>query len=335
MIQNAWYVAVPSSRLSARPVGTRVLEEDLVVFRGPDGRARALLDRCAHRGVKLSLGRCEQGGVVCPYHGWRYDGEGVCQEIPSLSSEQRIPAGVRVPTRPCVEQDGYVWVWMGAADAVDGAPLPIFEYDRHRWVQGTIPMDCPGLRAIENSVDPTHAAFAHPWTHPQWFRRRFVGLSEGSLETRVTERGMLIFAPATADEDASGPVPDDVFVTSEFELPDRVTVVLAGRFRQVIVLHMVPTGESTCRLEYLVRSPLPFGPKLHLAKREPRILRQDRVLMESAQSSYEREGPGFERSVAADFPMILARRIHELAVQGQFEDKRAALPQRRVTRLVA
>ena len=48
-LPNHWYVACLASELGSTPIGRRVLDVPLVLFREADGSARALLDRCPHR----------------------------------------------------------------------------------------------------------------------------------------------------------------------------------------------------------------------------------------------------------------------------------------------
>ena len=103
-VPGYWYAACASRQLRAVPRAARLLNLDLVLFRASDGGARALLDRCCHRGVKLSRGRCIEGAVSCGYHGWRFDGSGRCVEIPSLGPEQRIPAKAQVPAFACEQR---------------------------------------------------------------------------------------------------------------------------------------------------------------------------------------------------------------------------------------
>ena len=74
------------------------------------GRAGALLDRCAHRNVPLSLGRTVEGRLQCAYHGWRYDPEGNCVAVPGLCGEAMKQSRV-VPAFAVREADGFVWVF--------------------------------------------------------------------------------------------------------------------------------------------------------------------------------------------------------------------------------
>jgi phenylpropionate dioxygenase-like ring-hydroxylating dioxygenase large terminal subunit len=338
MIHNHWYIGCASSQLDTKPVAATILDRQVVLFRDDTAAPHALLDRCVHRGVRLSLGTIANGGLACGYHGWRFDGAGQCVHIPSLVQGQRIAKGCQVPPFPTREQDGYVWVWIGDRDPGDAPPPAIPEFAARRWMQGVVPMKCSALRAIENNLDWCHPYFAHPKTHGQYFRTKRRGFQDEQYEIRVTESGLVLFAPVTAE--AEQPIPDRADVRLTFELPDRVTVDFGGPERgaswreklgagMTIVMHFVPTGTSSCRLEWLVSNPMPFGGRMMWSKREPKIFEQDRVLLESSQPWYDAGGE-FERSVEADTSTLLVRRIYDLAAQGSWEQHKTSLPRRRI-----
>ena len=73
------------------------------------GEPACLQDRCCHRTAKLSKGWCENGHIVCGYHGWTYDRDGTLVKIPQFSPDQIVP---RLGVRPyhCAERYGYAWV---------------------------------------------------------------------------------------------------------------------------------------------------------------------------------------------------------------------------------
>jgi phenylpropionate dioxygenase-like ring-hydroxylating dioxygenase large terminal subunit len=299
-----------------------------VLFRDSSGRPHALLDRCCHRGVRLSLGKVVDGVLACRYHGWRYDGGGRCVHIPSLTTGRCIPKGVEVPSYPCVEQDGYVWVWIGEPGYALRPLAKISEFAVYRWRQGSIPMQCDMMKGIENNLDWCHPYFTHPWTHGQFFVTRFRGFREQHYEMRLTDHGLIVFAPVTASEDA--PIPERPFVKLSFELPDRIRVEFWKPFHLIVLMHFVPTGHNTCRLEWLMTKFLPIGSRLSWSAKEPRIFAQDRRVLESTQFWYDREGDAFEHSVEADASTLMARRIVALAAEGCWEEKRSLLPRRRI-----
>jgi phenylpropionate dioxygenase-like ring-hydroxylating dioxygenase large terminal subunit len=87
----------------------------LVLGRDSGGRPFALRDSCPHRGIPLSYGRLDSGGLLeCCYHGWRFEPvSGQCKEIPSLTSDSKLKIErIFANAFPCREQDGYFWVLM-------------------------------------------------------------------------------------------------------------------------------------------------------------------------------------------------------------------------------
>lgn len=333
-LREYWYVACASSQLGDAPRAVRVLDRDIVVFRGGGRRPRALADRCCHRGVKLSLGRVTQGALACGYHGWRYSGGGECVHIPSLAGGRRIPERCGVPAFPCAEQDGYVWVWLGEGHG--GAPPPAPSIDgfaAHRWDQGSVELGCASIKGLENNLDWCHPAFAHPWTHWQFYTALFRGLREELLELRPTPDGMTLRGPVP--EDGGAPGQRSLQTLLSFKLPDRVEVRSLGGPSRRIVLHFVPTAPDRCRLEWMIARALPFGARVRFRQEEPAILRQDRLLLESAELACAEPGALREHHVEADAPALLLRRILESAARGEWEQRRASLPERRVIRVMA
>lgn len=331
-IESSWYIAAPSSRLADQPLACRVLGHDIVLFRDTAGMPHALLDRCCHRGVKLSLGTVSGDQLTCGYHGWRYDGQGRCVHIPSLVRDAEPNRRACVRAFPCQEQDAYIWVWTGEADPAPVQPDRVAEFEGFLWHQGTMGMKCAATLGIENNLDWCHPVFAHPWEHGQFFHTLRCGFGEHAYETRLTDTGMVLFGPATANE--SDAIPEQCWFKARFDLPDRLTLELGPGQRTVLVLHFVPTGSGTCRLEWLssiMPSSEPLaGIRVRWSTEEPKVFAQDRALLESAQSAYEREGTAFENSVSADTSTLLVRRIIALAAQARWQSARVTLPHRRV-----
>ncbi len=167
MLINNWYVLANAQDVSAEPLGVHALGQDFVLFRDAHGSARCLSNVCVHKGGSLCRGKIVAGTVQCPYHGWRYDGDGHCVEIPSLGDTRKIPKRARVDAYPTVERWDWIWVFLGDLPEQERPPLPDFfpEYeqpnDTWRFVRGTAQFDCNWVRAIENGVDHTHAVFVH------------------------------------------------------------------------------------------------------------------------------------------------------------------------------
>lgn len=144
-LQEYWYPAFPARQLGKRrPLGIRLVGEDIVFFRDTEGKTVALRDLCAHRGAKLSLGVCHFPGTVsCPYHGWTYNSEGSCVAALVEGPQSHIPkTGVQIPTKRVREFRGIVWVWIG-----DGEPVPLEEDIPEEFLdpQVTVFIDVPNV----------------------------------------------------------------------------------------------------------------------------------------------------------------------------------------------
>lgn len=106
---NDWMQACSRADLKGkRPLGLQLGEWPVVLFRDDRGVARALLDRCPHRGVPLSMGTLRRGRIACCYHGWEFDGDGVCRHIPS-NVEPAAPKAMATSFE-VKEEVGFVWV---------------------------------------------------------------------------------------------------------------------------------------------------------------------------------------------------------------------------------
>jgi phenylpropionate dioxygenase-like ring-hydroxylating dioxygenase large terminal subunit len=161
-LYNSWYVAAWSAEIGEKPLARTLLEEPVVLYRGNDGRAVALEDRCCHRAMPLSRGQVFGNNLRCEYHGMMFDGSGVCVEIPG---QPIIPRSARVRSFPIAERDDLVWIWMGDAALADPAKIPSYPWHA-RWPYKfkTERIDCNYLLLSDNLLDQTHAAYVHKST---------------------------------------------------------------------------------------------------------------------------------------------------------------------------
>ena len=174
--RNYWYPALASRRVRRKPVSLKVLGERLVFIRY-QSRCYALEDRCAHRGVPLSVGRCEFPGtktISCRYHGWTYDvTNGLCIGAMTDGPDSPLVGKARVRSYPVEERKGLIWVYIG-----DGEPPPLErdvppEFLEERAVIGMrVNLRRGNWRlAAENGLDPAHAAYLHRNAWLAFFRR--------------------------------------------------------------------------------------------------------------------------------------------------------------------
>ena len=121
LMRAHWIPACMSEEVAepdGAPVRVRLLGEDLVAFRDTTGRLGVLDEHCPHRRAALALGRNEECGLRCLYHGWKVDVEGNVVDRPSESHEAVLAKKVTHTSYPCREAGGYVWVWMGPPDQI-------------------------------------------------------------------------------------------------------------------------------------------------------------------------------------------------------------------------
>lgn len=149
-----------AAALRDAPVGVRLLGEDWVLWRDAQRVPRAAPDRCPHRGTRLSLGRVCDGALECPYHGWRFAGDGRCLTIPALP-DFVPPRSHGLATELLVEAHGLLWL-----QPQGGAPLlPRFDGETDARLRklnvGPYDVATSAPRIVENFLDLAHFGFVH------------------------------------------------------------------------------------------------------------------------------------------------------------------------------
>src|SRR5689334_14413777 len=184
-------VTLAKNLLPTKPLGVVLAGEKLVFFRDANGEARALIDRCPHRGVKLSLGRVtEEGCIECPFHAWQFDGAGKTTYIPLNPDAKRenysaTPLHVR-------EIGGVLWVYTDASgaappheptipDALTNEKLA-FTYLELEW-------KAHWTRAMENMLDSPHVPYLHATTIGRFVRPHLKPDSRKNIEWQDTDSG--------------------------------------------------------------------------------------------------------------------------------------------------
>ena len=123
-MRRFWLPALASSELpepGGDPLAIQMLNERLVAFRGEDGKVGIIDEYCRHRGASLALGRVENCGVRCIYHGWKFGADGEVQETPNVSDPQ-FKTRFKAKAYPTREAGGLVWVYMGDPAEVPALP---------------------------------------------------------------------------------------------------------------------------------------------------------------------------------------------------------------------
>jgi phenylpropionate dioxygenase-like ring-hydroxylating dioxygenase large terminal subunit len=162
---HVWTPVLPARRLGSKPVGLTLAGERLVLFRAAGGAPAALIDRCPHRGVRLSLGKVTPDGcLACPFHGWQFDGAGANRRVPldPDAKRERLFA-TPVPVRQLGE---LLWVYtapVAQTPAEPNVPSALVDPSLTRtWLERT--WRCHWTRAMENMLDAPHLPFVHRTT---------------------------------------------------------------------------------------------------------------------------------------------------------------------------
>lgn len=305
-----YYVACLSEELGAAPLARVIAGVPIVLFRS-QGRAGALVDRCPHRNVPLSLGRVlPDGRLECAYHGWQFDCEGVCQKIPGLSDEHKARER-RAEACAVVEQHGLVWVCPEPGVTPEAPPfaVPALDGDYARVVR-VVEAEGTLHATLENALDVPHTAFLHR------------GLFRGGKKNQI--RAVVRRSPDRVETEYQGePAPSGVAakilglgsgqsaVTSvdhwdRFILPSvaQVEYRLGTKTHFLVTALCTPISDFHTRLYGVAAFKTPFPKQAVRAVLEPialRIFGQDRAMLKAQTENVKRFGGERFQSTELDF----------------------------------
>lgn len=198
-MRRYWIPTLLSSELpepDCPPVRVQLLGEPLVGFRDTEGRIGLLDEFCPHRRASLWMGRNEESGLRCIYHGWKFDVAGTCVDQMNEPPQNCFAHKIHITAYPTVELGGVIWAYMGPREKM--LPLPKFEWtqvpESHRHVSKVIE-ECNWLQALEGGIDTSHAPILHRTITPHTSRAGvplmgpFVQGKAPTLDVDVTDYG--------------------------------------------------------------------------------------------------------------------------------------------------
>ncbi len=165
VLRRYWLPVLTSEELpepDCPPVRAKLLGEDLVAFRATDGKVGLVDNYCPHRRASLFFGRNEECGLRCVYHGWKFDVEGNCVDMPSEPAESNFKDKVKVTAYPTVDRGGTIWTYMGPKHLQPPFfNLQIWDYPDSHIITNRVQSDCNYIQVIEGNIDSSHISFLH------------------------------------------------------------------------------------------------------------------------------------------------------------------------------
>ena len=163
-LRRYWLAVGTTRELYDIPRAVKVLGEELVLFRDPQGQIGLLGLHCPHRGASLEYGDIETGGLRCPYHGWLFDVGGRCLEMPAEATDSKFSQKVKHLSYPVQELGGLPFAYLGP-EANDPPPLPKYralaDPAGQRSLEATRVYEYNWFNFIENGADPAHFSILH------------------------------------------------------------------------------------------------------------------------------------------------------------------------------
>jgi phthalate 4,5-dioxygenase len=212
LMRAYWMPVLTSGELphpDCDPVRVRLLGEPLVAFRDSYGQVGLLDELCPHRRASLYLGRNEEGGLRCVYHGWKFGVDGRCLDLPSEPPESGFKNRIKTVAYPCVERGGVIWAYAGGG--TPPAP-PDFEWmsvpPEQRYLSQRV-LECNWAQALEGDIDSSHASILHSRLDPADYEQ-FDGVRDllyfdrdryPRYEVAETDYGLILAARRNAEED--------------------------------------------------------------------------------------------------------------------------------------
>jgi phenylpropionate dioxygenase-like ring-hydroxylating dioxygenase large terminal subunit len=257
-IPDRWYAVLDSRELRAgRPLAARRLGEALVFWRDDAGRVCAMADRCPHRGSQLSLGKVVRGQIQCPFHGFEFDGSGMCRLIPANGRAAHVPRAFQCQVYPSREAHGFIWVWHGR-EREEYPPLPWFaDLEGMEYHATQKAWDADMTRAIEGLLDVSHLPFIHARTigrgNQTLVNGPYTTLEDDILRVWISnqpDEGLPALKPSQLP-------PPEGSASIEFRFPNLWQLALEEKVRIVNVVAPVADGECVIYVRTYLKTGLP------------------------------------------------------------------------------
>jgi len=313
-LQDDWHPVVASSALAAgKLLPVRLLGREVVLWRDPAGEAHAWEDRCPHRGTRLSIGHVEGAEVVCAYHGWHFNAQARCTEIPALP-ELAGKTQARVLAYHATEKYGLVWVCIG----MPAAPvLPFPEYDDpklRKVLCGPYDVATSGPRIVENFLDMAHFPMVHTGILGDPSRPEVRDYDVAEFHDGQGGKGILATHCFSFQPQTNSLAHDGSEVEYTYRVVRPLTAILTklpqaqADFREAISLHVQPLEQESSRVWIILALTNFVQAEAELSGFQDRIFLQDKPILENQVPKCLPLDPGAEMPVRCDRMSLAYRR---------------------------
>ena len=287
-LRDIWYFAICSDELkSGQLLSVKLLGEPVLLGRLNNGVPFALRDICPHRGIPLSDGRLIDDEVECCYHGWRFDAEGTCTCIPSLTEDQNFELNrIKVPHYPTQEISGCIWIFMPSdfrTMEVKTIPPTVPDMFAKPAMREKLVFPCHIDHAVIGLMDPAHG----PFVHQSWWWRSRKSIYKKSKEFGPADLGFAMLKHSPSSNSLAYKIlGKDIQTEIIFRLPGiRIETIHVGSKLVVGLTTVTPIDRKTTQINHLVFWSMPYLSLLKpfLSPFLKRFLQQDRDIVEKQQ----------------------------------------------------
>jgi phenylpropionate dioxygenase-like ring-hydroxylating dioxygenase large terminal subunit len=263
LLTNTWYMALPGKLLKPGQMKPKkLLNRRIVLGRDKTGEVFALRDICPHRGIPLSYGTFDGCEIQCCYHGWRFDTQGTCTDIPSLVPEQKINLSrIKVGQFPCKEVQGNIWIYIPAneKDSLENIPspplVPDFDAQKMPVIAESCLFPCDIDHAVVGLMDPAHG----PFVHQSWWWRSPKSAHVKSKQFAPIPLGFkMVKHPPSKNSKAYRLLGGERSTEISFQLPGvRIEHIQAGRYTICALTTLTPIDASNTEIHQFFYWQLP------------------------------------------------------------------------------
>ncbi len=261
-LKNLWYVAFYSIELKKEKLLSKEILGEKIVFGKDDaGKPFSLKDNCPHRGVPLSNGWFDGKCIQCCYHGWKFDTQGTCTEIPALAPDNNINVNkIKVGSYPCKEVNGVIWVYipdrkLSESSQINNLPnLLLDSKKRFKQVERVV-LPCNIDHSVIGLIDPAHVTFVHQ----SWFWRSKKSLRIKEKHFAPSPMGFMMTRHAPSTNSKGYKVLKGGKSTEiDFQIPGvRIEHIKMGEKNEIIsITTLTPINERETELNHFVYTSL-------------------------------------------------------------------------------